>query len=130
MRFAADFRREEGYHLEFEPRSHNGRLFVELQLGDACEFMSKKDYIDNWQSEMHETFCFWSFVDWQQAVEHQGFRVLAGSRPITNPWIVENRYRGQVQLYQPLSDDLTPLDYPPTNLLLVAEKVTPTVFSE
>ena len=46
-----------------------------LSLRDACEFLSKKDYLDNWRSEMHETFCFWSLADWRSAVERAGFVV-------------------------------------------------------
>ena len=45
-----------------------GMELVEVSLRDACEFLSKKDYLDNWQSEMHETFCYWSFRDWRSAV--------------------------------------------------------------
>jgi hypothetical protein len=57
-----------------------------------------------------------------------GFRVLpaspafpAGSRVYANPWIVRHRYAGHARLSlagQPGAE----LPYPPTNLILVAEK--------
>lgn len=97
-------------------------------LREAAEFLSKKDYTDNWLSEMNEEFCFWSFARWTEVLAETGFRVLpadptfpAGSRVYTNPWIVEHRYAGHVRL-SPASDPGAELPYPPTNLVLVAEK--------
>ncbi len=122
LRFARDFRRDEGYRLEFDAASVGGRPYVTLRLGDACEFLSKKDYTDNWLSEMHETFCFWSFADWTEALQQAGFQVLPASHAYTNPWLVENRYRGRAELFQREAGQLVPRAYPVTNLLLVAEK--------
>jgi SAM-dependent methyltransferase len=123
LRFAHDFRRQEGDRLQFRQEQIEGQTYVVLRLQDACEFLSKKDYTDNWHSEMHETFCFWSFGEWKQAVEDAGFRVHPVSRAFTNPWLVENRYRGRVDLFVRSGDGLEPLGYPVTNMLLVAEKV-------
>ena len=94
-----------------------------LRLQDACEFLSKKDYTDNWQSEMHERFCFWSFAQWQQAVLDAGFRMAPASRAYVNPWIVENRYRGKAELFQRTPVGLQPLDYPVTNMVLAADRI-------
>lgn len=122
LRFARDFRRSEGYRLLFELVSVGGETLVRLRLQDACEFLSKKDYLDNWQSEMHETFCFWSFSDWRQAVERQGFTVHPASQAFANPWIVQNRYQGKVELLREAGGELMPLPYPVTNMVLAAEK--------
>lgn len=96
-------------------------------LREAAEFLSKKDYTDNWRSEMNEEFCFWSFSEWKRAVAQAGFSVLenpntpaALSRAYSNRWIVENRYAGKVEILHP--ETLAPLPFPPTNLVLVAEK--------
>ena len=40
------------------------------------QFMSKKDYLANWSSEMHERFAFWSFAEWKAALADAGFAVL------------------------------------------------------
>jgi SAM-dependent methyltransferase len=122
LRFAHDFRQEEGYHLDYEVEKIGRQDYIRLSLRDACEFMSKKDYTNNWQSEMHETFCYWDFPRWQQTMEQAGFRVLPASRAYTNPWIVDNRLRGKVELYKLQNNRLAQLDYPVTNMLMVAEK--------
>ncbi len=123
LRFARDFRRDEGYSLRYATETVAGEQYVVLRLQDACEFLSKKDYTDNWQSEMHETFCFWNFSQWQQAVIEAGFRLLPGSRAYVNPWIVENRYRGKAEIFcRNSAGDLAPMDYPVTNMVLSAEK--------
>jgi hypothetical protein len=123
LRFAQDFRHEEGYKVDYEIESdERGEEFVKIRLSDACEFMSKKDYTDNWQSEMHETFCFWDINEWKQAVEEAGFIVKPESRAFTNQWIVENRFKGKVELYRKEGTKLVPMDYPVTNMILIGEK--------
>jgi hypothetical protein len=84
--------------------------------------MSRKDYIDNWQSEMHETFCFWSFSEWKQNIVLAGFTVVPESKAFTNPWIVENRLKGKAELFERTQHGLRAMDYPVTNMILLAEK--------
>lgn len=98
LRFALDFRRKEGYKVIYRILTINGEEYIEIKLKDACEFMSRKDYIGNWQSEMHETFCFWDLNEWKQNLELVGFTVTAESKAYTNEWIVENRLKGKVGL--------------------------------
>ena len=95
----------------------------------AAEFMSKLDYVDNWQSEMQEAFAFWSFSEWKAALQEAGFRILEnpnapqlGSRVYTSSWIVENRWQRRVALFQKAGDRLRSLPFPPTNIVLVGEK--------
>ncbi len=93
-----------------------------VSLRTAAEFLSKKDYTDNWRSEMNEEFCFWSFSKWCAVLREVGFRVLEdSSRAYTNPWIVENRYRGHVRLVRADAPE-SEVAFPPTNMVLVAEK--------
>lgn len=95
-------------------------------LRSAAEFLSKKDYADNWRSEMHEEFCFWSHAQWRTEFLRAGFSVIeprdgkAGSRAYVNPWVVRNRYEGKVSLWT--SDGTAALPFPPTNQIVVAEK--------
>lgn len=121
-RFARDFRREEGYTLPYRETTTQGEPLIELRLEDACEFLSKKDYPDNWRSEMHERFCFWSFADWRAALEQVGFRVHPTSYAFVNQWLVEHRYRGQADLFTKSRGALTPLPYPPTHIVFAADK--------
>lgn len=123
LRFATDFRKAEGYEVAFQIVTIEHEQYVELALKDACEFMSRKDYIDNWQSEMHETFCFWDFHEWKAALEGAGFKISPESHAYTNEWIVENRYKGKVTLCEQSPAGLAPINYPVTNMVLLAEKL-------
>jgi hypothetical protein len=122
LRFAMDFRKKEGYSVCFKEITLQDQTYISISLKDACEFMSRKDYIDNWQSEMHETFCFWDFNEWRDILEKTGFRVLPYSHAYTNEWIVENRFKGKVELFEESPNGVVELSYPVTNMILVAEK--------
>lgn len=122
LRFVRDFRKQEGYKVIFSDIVIANDNYVQISLRDACEFMSRKDYIDNWQSEMHETFCFWNFNEWKQNLEAAGFAVLPESNAYTNQWIVDNRLKGRVELFEKTDFGLRQLPFPVTNMILLAEK--------
>lgn len=122
LRFAKDFRYSEGYRLPFEHLDYNGNSFIALSMQDACEFLSKKDYTDNWLSEMHETFCYWSYREWCAAVSKAGFSIHSASYEYTNPWIVANRWEGKVKLYRASPNGPERIPYPVTNMVMVAVK--------
>lgn len=117
--FAQDFRKHEGYTLSYKEVTLNSKTFFRLSMEDASEFLLTKDYTDNWESEMHERFCFWSLSEWKTALEEYGFEIQNGSRAFTNQWIAENRFNNKVELF-----DLNgkPLPYPPTNMIIIAKK--------
>ncbi|HIH18292.1 MAG TPA: methyltransferase domain-containing protein [Nanoarchaeota archaeon] len=117
--FADEFRKDTGDQIQFEIVHANGSPLVRLRLEDAAEFLSKKDYTDNWQSEMHERFCFWDFDEWKDAAEKAGFVTRPESHAFRNEWIVENRYKGKAELFD---ENMNPIEYPVTNMLLAAEK--------
>ncbi|MFN8416994.1 MAG: transferase [Cytophagaceae bacterium] len=122
IRFANDFRKEEGYRIQYIIHSQQTGNIIELKYRDAADFILTKDYTDNWKSEMHETFCFWSYSDWVNTLENSGFRVRMESKVYQNPWILENRWIGKVELFEDLSCTKK-VELPPTNMLLVAEKI-------
>jgi len=114
--------------VQYQEETLGGRPVLRLSRRLAAEFLSKKDYIDNWTSEMNEEFCFWDFEQWRQALTEIGFQVIEsfsrptqGSRIYCNPWTVENRYKGKVELLS-VDQPNGPLAFPPTNMVLVAEK--------
>jgi len=123
--FAMDFLK--GRHsFHFLEQQVDGRPVFRLTRRQAAEFLSKKDYTDNWLSEMNEEFCFWSFAKWKSVISQAGFRILEnpnspaqGSRSYVNRWIAENRYREHAKL---LSEKGADLDWPPNNMVIVAEK--------
>jgi hypothetical protein len=121
LRFVQDFRKQEGYQLKFEKIELNGSPYFKLELKDACEFMSRKDYTDNWQSEMHETFCFWDFDEWTAHLKEVGFSISEKSNAYTNEWIVKNRLEGRVELFKD-SSPLERIAFPVTNMIVMAVK--------
>ncbi|WP_432975235.1 hypothetical protein [Dactylosporangium sp. CA-233914] len=115
-RFAADFHFPLPYK-DLEDSADPGA--VEIALGDAMEFLTHKDYPDNWLSEAHEQFCGLEFADWKALLTDIGFEVDGASHSWRNDWIVDNRIRPYAQLS---TVDGTPLDWPDTHVLLVARR--------
>jgi hypothetical protein len=120
--FARDFRHDEGEAVEWSTYQHHGESLISTTLRTATEFLTKKDYTDNWASEMHERFCFWSLAEWRTAVAAAGLRVVPGSHTFTNPWIAENRWSGHAEILSLAGDTLAPVAWPPTTMVLIAEK--------
>jgi SAM-dependent methyltransferase len=111
-RFAADFH----FPLPFDARPDGT---VDIALGDAMEFLTHKDYPDNWLSEAHEQFCGLEFADWKALLTDVGFEVDGASCSWRNDWIVEHRLAPVAHLS---SQDGTPLPWPDTHVLLVARR--------
>lgn len=59
-RFVDDFRREEGEAVSVRQQVVDGVRYEVMSRATLCEFLAKKDYVDSWQSEMHERFCFFT----------------------------------------------------------------------
>lgn len=110
--FAVDFR----FPLPFEVVD---AATVRLTLGAAMDFLTRKDYADNWLSEAHEQFCGLSFADWVAVLTDVGFEVDAASHAWRNDWIVEHRLRPVAALTAPSGEAL---DWPVTHALLVARR--------
>src|ERR1044071_2587596 len=91
----------------------------ELSLRAAAEFVLRKDYRADWATEVLEEYTYLSQSQFEEAFRTQGLRVVT-SRPLWNPWIVRNRFENKFYL-----SDLNgqPLPFPPTNYLIVGEKV-------
>lgn len=128
FQFQRDFRKEEGYVLRTSAISVDGIEYHRMKLKDICEYISKKDYTDNWESEMHESFFFWSFEEWKETLKSIGFKISKHSKAYRNEWLVKNRYEGKVKLFT--SDvmtptqfsELLPMEFPVTHMLMLAEK--------
>jgi hypothetical protein len=94
---------------------------VVCALRDAMDFMTRKDYVDNWLSECHEQFCFFDETDWHDLVRRVGFTVAPGSGAWRNEWLVEHRFAPVATL---TDLDGVVLDWPDTHILLVATRPT------
>ena len=118
-RFCRDFRRGQ-IAGSVQETPHDGRILFRLPLRAAMEFIAKMTYTDNWQSEMHEEFCFWDFAAWTRELADAGLDLVPGSHAYVNPWRVEHDFTGRVRLYDAAT--LAPLAFPVTNMVLVGEK--------
>ncbi len=117
-RFCRDFRGGQIAGI-VEELERDGHALFRLPLSAAMEFVSKMEYVDNWASEMHEEFCFWSLADWTRELAQAGLEVLPGSRAYVNAWRVEHSFTGRVRLYDA---EGMPRPFPVTNMVLVGEK--------
>ena len=96
-----------------------GFLRYEVPLRAAAEFVLRKDYRADWATEVLEEYTYLSQSQFEESFRSLGLRIVT-SRPLWNPWIVQNRFEGKFQLSN-LSG--APLPFPPTNYLIVGEKV-------
>ena len=121
-RFSRDFRATEGFVLPYTEIFYQGEHYFKTTMQYAAEFLSRKDYTDNWLSEMNETFCYWDFEEWKQALTTAGFRIDPASCAYTNTWITENRWKTKATIFSLQGIDLIELPYPVTHMLLLAVK--------
>ncbi|MDG4764313.1 class I SAM-dependent methyltransferase [Solwaraspora sp. WMMD406] len=92
---------------------------VETTLGAAMDFLTRKDYPDNWLSETREQFCGLEYADWKALLADVGFEVEAASGPWRNDWIVTNRLDPVATLR---TLDGAAMEWPVTHVLLVARR--------
>ncbi len=119
FRFVKDFKPR---RIKFKKINFGGKKLIEISLRDSYEYISKMSYTDNWMSEMHEEFGFWSFSDWVKELKKIGFEVLKGSQTFSNPYIIDNYYKRRATIYKKEGSKLVERQYPPTNVILAAEK--------
>lgn len=105
---------ERGFSFNDLGFDERGWLRLEVEHRLAVEFVLRKDYTQDWDQEIQEEYTYFTQVEFEELFAKLGLRVLV-STPLSNPWIVENRFEGQFEFYG--------LDFPPTNYLIVGEKV-------
>ncbi len=96
-----------------------GFVRYEVALRAAAEFVLRKDYRADWATEVLEEYTYLTQQQFEEAFRSRGLRIVT-SRPLWNPWIVQNRFEGKFHL-SALGG--SPLPFPPTNYLIVGEKV-------
>ena len=121
--FARDFRSSlnlnEGVIFEKVESSRENFSRFKVTLRTAAEFVLRKDYRDHWSPELLEEYTYSSQSDFEHLFQTNGLRIVV-AMPLWNPWIVENRFVDKFYL----SDlDGKPLNFPPTNFLIVGEKI-------
>ena len=125
-RFAREFRflkaeKDRGIPFRYLDSLNEGWQRIELEAVHAVEFVLRKDYLEDWETEILEEYTYFTLAEFEAALRKHDLRILA-STPLRNPWIVKNRFEGKFRLS---SLEGEPLEYPPTNYLVVGEKVPP-----
>ncbi|WP_416900424.1 class I SAM-dependent methyltransferase [Micromonospora echinospora] len=113
--FAVDY----PFPFTYRPAPEPSGAVVEMTLGDAMDFLTRKDYTDNWLSETREQFCGLEYADWKALLADVGFEVDPASGTTRNDWIVSNRLAPVAGLSTP---DGRALDWPVTHVFLVARR--------
>ncbi|ADB29631.1 hypothetical protein Kfla_0509 [Kribbella flavida DSM 17836] len=116
FQFAHDFRRNANVAFQYA-EGPGGRL--SLRLADAMDFLTRKDYVDNWLSETHEQFCGLNFAQWAAVAQTAGFVVDPASTAWRNDWVISNRIAPVAALTAP---DGTAVAWPDTHQLLIARR--------
>lgn len=124
QRFAREFRSlhtTRGFPLQRvdAPALPSGWQRYRLSLKHAAEFVLRKDYRQDWVAEVKEEYTYFTQARFEAECARLGLRVLA-STPLWNPWIVRNRYDGRFGIRDEQGEEL---EYPPTNYIVVGEKV-------
>ncbi|MCC6810985.1 MAG: methyltransferase domain-containing protein [Deltaproteobacteria bacterium] len=96
-----------------------GHRRYRLPLRAAAELVLRKDYRDHWDTELLEEYTYFTQQEFERELTARGMRIVV-SVELFNPWIVEHRYAGKFRLTDTSG---APLPFPPTNYLIVAQKV-------
>ena len=115
LQFAHDFRRNAKVPFAFDLTGDR----ITLRLADAMDFLTRKDYVDNWLSETHEQFCGLNFAGWSAVAERAGFTIDPASNAWRNDWVIDNRIAPVASITTP---DGASLDWPVTHQLLIARR--------
>jgi SAM-dependent methyltransferase len=115
LQFAHDFRRNA--KVPFAYAEQDGKLV--LRLADAMDFLTRKDYVDNWLSETHEQFCGLNFEGWSAVAKQAGFTIDPASKAWRNDWVITNRIAPVATITSPTGDQV---DWPDTHQLLIARR--------
>jgi SAM-dependent methyltransferase len=121
VRFAREFRAlspSPGFPFEELP-SANGMRRFRVSRKIASEFVLRKDFRTDWATEVLEEYTYFTQEQFETLFARLGLRIITSS-PIRNPWIVRNRFEGKFVIR---GGDDAPQEFPPTNYIIVGEKV-------
>lgn len=104
--------------LEPDPESGTWESYKGQNIADIYEYIYRKDFHTNWESELKETYGFWTLEEAKALVEAAGFKLIHVAE-IENPWITENRLDGKIMIDNP---DGSPTPFPKYQCVIVAEK--------
>jgi len=124
-RFAVDFKgKSRNPGVPFTEHRIDGVTHFNLSLHHAAEFLSKKDYLENWPIEVNEEFGVYGFTSWRKVFADAGFRIIE-EESYVNPWVRANRYVGKAALFAIAKDGRpgSKLPFPKTTIRIAAEAI-------
>jgi SAM-dependent methyltransferase/nicotinamide mononucleotide adenylyltransferase len=116
-RFAREFKHGQGVAFTAAATRDGAIATVRLSAHAANEFLCKKDYLKNWDIEVHEEYGVFTVDEWRAALARNFFSV----RTITtyvNEWIRQNRYQGHVKVTELNGTSF----WPATNAVIIGER--------
>jgi len=120
LKFTKEFKHGKGIKYNALQNKKLGKLYC-TDSASAYEFLSKKDYRDNWRLEINEQFGYLSLPEYKNLLRGLGFKVIY-AKSYRNPWIVKNRWQRKIKIYKKTDRGFKLIPYPATNAVIVAEK--------
>lgn len=123
-RFAHDFKKKSASPgVKYTEREIDGAPWFLLSMHAANEFLSKKDYLKNWDIECNEEFGVFTLKQWCEELRALRYKILE-ARSYLNDWILANRYVDRVWLHADFSGNPgAVVPFPHSTAVLVAEAV-------
>jgi hypothetical protein len=87
----------------------------------AQEFILRRNYTKRWSEEMKEEYTYASQGEFEEMFAKRGLRLIV-AQEVHNPWIRANWFEGKFAVSDLAGNHLS---FPPTNFLIVGEKVAP-----
>src|SRR3569833_627412 len=92
-RVARESKHGQGAALTAVERREGAISTVRLSAHLANEFLCKKDYLKNWDIEVHEEYGVFTVAEWREALGRNFFEVRT-IKTYVNERIRQNRYQG------------------------------------
>ncbi|MCU1282402.1 MAG: hypothetical protein JWM53_5948, partial [bacterium] len=116
-RFAREFKHGQGAAFTSEEPRDGALATVRLSAHLANEFLCKKDYLQNWEIEVHEEYGVLTVDEWRTALARNFFEVRT-IKSYVNEWIRQNRYHGHVRVTELKGESF----WPATNAVIIGER--------
>ena len=116
-RFSREFKHGQGAAFTSLPPRDGAVATVQLSAHLANEFLCKKDYLQNWDIEVHEEYGVLTVDEWRAALTRNFFEVRT-IKTYVNEWIRQNRYCGHVRVTELKGESF----WPATNAVIIGER--------
>lgn len=111
-----------GNAFEYEAVEIDGAEYIKISPEWAHEFYLRKDYTGNWRQEINEKYTYWTQEQARDVLNNAGY-VDVQIVPDPNEYILENRLKGKVALFEKDEEGrFIPVPFPATHMVAVGIK--------